>query len=145
VAVIAGIYVAIHFSYYAEDFLRESILGWTSKTNKIMGYILTFLGVVLLVIFIGKILTKMADIVALGLVNKILGGFFGVLKTALLFSFMFIFLDKIKKKIPFVSDKILEESVLFEPIKIISPTFFPSINEQSEDWKKVFEYKKASL
>ena len=82
VAVMSGIYIAIHFSYYTEDFLRESILGWNSRTNKIVGYIITFLGVVLLVIFTGKVLTKVADITALGLVNKLLGGLFGVLFTS---------------------------------------------------------------
>lgn len=143
VAVLLGIYVAIHFSYYAEDFLNDSILGWNSRTNKIVGYIVTFLGVVLLVIFTGKILTKIADITALGLVNKLLGGFFGLLKTALIFSFIFIFMDKIKTKIPFITEKVKEESVLYEPIKIIAPTIFPAIIEQPEDWKRVFDYKKA--
>jgi len=145
VAVMLGIYVAIHFSYYAEDFLSDSILGWSSRTNKIVGYIITFLGVVLLVIFIGKVLTKLADITALGLVNKLLGGFFGVLKTALIFSFIFVFMDKIKTKIPFLTEKVKEESVLYAPIKIISTTLFPSIIEQPEDWKRVFDYKKALL
>ncbi len=145
VAVMLGIYVAIHFSYYAEDFLSDSILGWNSRTNKIVGYIITFLGVVLLVIFTGKILTKMADITALGLVNKILGGLFGVLKTALIFSFIFVFMDKIKTKIPFLTEKMKEESVMYAPIKIIAPTIFPSVIEQPEDWKKVFDYKNALL
>ena len=145
IAVMLGIYVAIHFSYYAEEFLSDSILRWNSKTNKIVGYIITFLGVVLLVIFTGKILTKLADITALGLVNKILGGFFGVLKTALIFSFIFVFMDKIKTKIPFLTEKVKEESVLYAPIKIISTTLFPSIIEQPEDWKRVFDYKKALL
>ena len=145
VAVMLGIYVAIHFSYYAEDFLSESILGWNSRTNKIVGYFITFSGVVLLVIFTGKVLTKVADITALGLVNKFLGGLFGILKTALIFSFIFVFMDKIETKIPFLTEKVKEESVLYAPIKIISPSLFPSIIEQPEDWKRVFDYKKAVL
>lgn len=145
IAVMLGIYIAIHFSYYTEDFLRESTLGWNSKTNKIVSYIATFLGVVFLVIFIGKVLTKMLDIVALGLINKVLGGFFGLLKTALIFSIIFVFLDKIKAKIPFVSEKMIAESVLYTPIKIIAPTLFPSIIEQPNDWKKVFPTTEISI
>ncbi|MBG7610929.1 CvpA family protein [Polaribacter sp. BAL334] len=145
VAVLLGIYVAIHFSYYAEDFLRESILGWNSKTNKIVGYIITFLGVVMLVIFTGKILTKIADITALGLINKVLGGFFGLLKTALIFSIIFVFIDKINAKIPFLTEKVQEESILFGPIKIIAPTIFPSIIEQPNDWKIVFPDAEISI
>ena len=145
VAVLLGIFVAIHFSYYAEDFLRESILGWNSKTNKIVGYIITFLGVVMLVIFTGKILTKMADITALGLINKVLGGFFGFLKIALIFSIIFVFMDKINAKIPFLTEKVKEESIFFGPIKIIAPNIFPSIIEQPNDWKIVFPYAEISI
>ena len=145
VAVMSGIYIAIHFSYYTEDFLRESILGWNSRTNKILGYIITFLGVVLGVVLIGKILTKMADIVALGLINKVLGGFFGFLKTALIFSIIFVFIDKINAKIPFLTEKVQEESIFFGPIKIIAPTIFPSIIEQPNDWKIVFPDAEISI
>ena len=145
VAVLLGIFVAIHFSYYAEDFLRESILGWNSKANKIVGYIITFLGVVMLVIFTGKILTKMADITALGLINKVLGGFFGFLKIALIFSIIFVFMDKINAKIPFLTEKVKEESIFFGPIKIIAPNIFPSIIEQPNDWKIVFPDAEISI
>jgi len=145
IAVMLGIYMATHFSYYTEDFLRESTLTWNSKTTKIVAYIGTFLGVVFLVIFIGKVLTKILDIVALGLVNKLLGGFFGVLKIALIFSIIFIFADKIKAKIPFVSEEMITKSFLYKPIKIIAPTLFPAIIEQPNDWKKVLPNTEISI
>lgn len=145
VAVVAGIFCSIHFSYYTEDFLRESILDWNDKTNKIVAYIATFLFIVLVVIFIGKILTKLADITALGLVNKILGGFFSVLKLALIFSVIFFFLDRLKTKIPFLSQVTIEKSVLYEPIKSIVPTLFPSLVYEDEDGNKTFNFPDISL
>lgn len=145
VAIIAGIYVAIHFSYYAENFLTESILDWSEQTNKIAAYIITFLGVVLLVVFIGKILTKMADIVALGLVNKALGGVFSMLKIALIFSIIFVFLEKQKFKITFLSEETLESSVLYTPIKEIFPTFFPTFIDETMEEKSTFEIPNLSL
>lgn len=127
VAIVAGVYIAIHFSYQVEYFLNDSILKWSHQTNKIVAFAATFLGVVILVIFIGKILTKIADITSLGLLNKLLGGLFGVLKVALILSVIFMFFGKVNKTIPFIDQKTLDASLLYKPVKEIVPTIFPSV------------------
>ncbi len=76
---------------------------------------------------LGKILTKLADFAALGILNKILGGVFGALKIGLILSVIFIFFGKMNDTIPFVEKETLENSILFEPVKKIAPTIFPSI------------------
>ena len=48
---------------------------------------LTFLLVVVTVHLLAKLLEKMLDLVALGLVNKLAGALFGLLKFALVLSF----------------------------------------------------------
>lgn len=133
VAIIAGVYCAIHFSYQVEYFLNDSILKWSHQTNKIVAFAATFLAVVLLVIFIGKILTKLADITSLGLLNKLLGGLFGVLKSAFILSILFTFFAKINKTIPVVKQETLDASVLYEPVRQIVPTIFPSIIQKDKD------------
>lgn len=130
VALIAGVFCAIHFSYYAENFLNGSVLKWSHQTNKIVAFVVTFLFVVFAVIFVGKILTKLADITALGLLNKILGGLFSILKSALILSVIFLFFDKFNRTIPFVDKKMLDESILYYPIKSIVPTLFPAILDE---------------
>ena len=95
-----------------------------------MAFAVTFLGVVLAIVFIGKILTKLADITALGLINKILGAVFGSLKWALILSVLLLFFDKFNKTIPFVEKEMLDESVMFYPIKSIIPTLIPSIMDE---------------
>ncbi len=127
VAIVAGVFCAIHFSYYAENFLTSSVLEWSEQTNRIVAFAVTFLGVVLAVVFVGKILTKLADITALGLLNKILGAIFGVLKWAVLLSIIIMLFDKFNKTIPFVDKEMLETSVFYDPIKSIVPTLFPAI------------------
>lgn len=130
VAIIAGVFCAIHFSYYVEYFLNDSVLEWSHQTNKIVAFAVTFLAVVLLIIFLGKLLTKLADITSLGFLNKILGGIFAVLKSALILSVIFLFFDKFNKTIPFVSQKTLDESILYNSVRTIVPTLFPSIMDE---------------
>lgn len=127
VAIIAGVFCAIHFSYYAENALNNSVLEWSHQTNKIVAFVVTFLVVVLTIIFIGKLLTKLADITALGLLNKILGGIFGALKWSFILSVIFLLFDKFNSTIPFVDKKTLDESVFYGSVKSIVPTLFPAI------------------
>ncbi|EAQ42856.1 CvpA family protein [Polaribacter sp. MED152] len=130
VAIIAGVFCAIHYSYYIEYALNDSVLEWSHQTNKIVAFAVTFLAVVLAVIFVGKLLTKLADITALGLLNKILGAIFGALKWSFILSVIFLLFDKFNKTIPFVEEEMLEESVMFYPIKSIIPTLIPSIMDE---------------
>lgn len=144
-AIIAGIYVAIHFSFYTEDFLRENFLKWSEQTYAIVAYVVSFLGTVLVIVFAGKILTKMADITALGLINKFLGGLFSTLKIAIIFSIIFVFLDKQAIKIPFLSEEVFKTSVLHKPIKSIVPMFFPYFSSEDKTQKKTIDFPKISI
>lgn len=129
-AIVLGVFCAIHFSYYVEYALNDSVLDWSHQTNKIVAFAVTFLAVVLGVIFVGKLLTKLADITALGLLNKILGGVFGALKWSLILSVIFLLFDKFNKTIPFVDKKMLDNSVFYYPVKSMVPTLFPSIMDK---------------
>lgn len=131
VAIIAGVFCAIHFSYYVEYFLNDSVLEWSHQTNKIVAFVVTFLFVVFMIIFVGKVLTKLADITSLGLLNKILGGIFATLKSAVILSVIFLFFDKFNSSIPFVSKKTLDDSILYHPIESIVPTLFPAILDKN--------------
>src|SRR5210317_232205 len=85
VALVAGIYGAIHFSYFIGAYLSEYV-EWEEQYITITSFALTFALIVLAISLAGKALTKIADFAALGLVNKILGGVFGLLKFGLILS-----------------------------------------------------------
>lgn len=134
VAIIAGVYAAINYSQKLEFYLVNSTaVNWSDETNRIVAFSVTFLIVVLLIIFIGKILTKLADITALGLLNKISGGIFGALKIALILSVIFTFFGGINKTIPFVKQETLDASILFNSVKKIAPALFPAIIREGKD------------
>jgi membrane protein required for colicin V production len=134
VAIIAGVYVAIHYAHHIESYLVNSnTINWSDETNRIVAFASTFLVVVILIIVIGKVLTKIADITALGMLNKLLGGVFAILKVALILSVIFTFFGRINDTIPFLKQETLDESILYNPVKLIAPALFPSIIKEDKD------------
>ena len=126
VALIAGVYGAIHFSYFIADWLKDSV-SWDEKYISLAAFAATFIVIIVTISLLGKVLTKIADFASLGVLNKILGGVFGALKIGLILSVVFIFFGKMNDTIPFIEEETLNESVLFLPVKKIAPTVFPSI------------------
>lgn len=133
-ALILGVYGAIHFSYFMTDYLKESV-SWDEKYIAITAFAITFLIIVIVISLLGKILTKVANLVALGIINKIFGGVFGALKIAVILSVVFLFFQGITDKITFVKEKTIEESILYNPIKKIVPTIFPFITKEKIEEK----------
>ncbi|GAA3644376.1 CvpA family protein [Flavivirga jejuensis] len=132
VALIAGVYGAIHFSNFAGEFL-ESKVDWDEKTINIVAFAITFVIIVLAIALAGKALTKLANFAALGIINKLLGGVFGGLKIALILSVILIVFDKMNNAIPFAEEKNLEASVLYNPVKSLVPMILPSILTDEEE------------
>jgi membrane protein required for colicin V production len=133
-ALVLGVYGAIHFSNFAADLL-QSRFDWSEKTINITAFAITFVVIVLTISLAGKALTKIADFAALGIINKLLGGVFGALKIGLILSIILIVFDKMNRTLPFVDKSELEESVLYNPVKSLAPTIFPSIikSDSEED------------
>lgn len=126
VALVLGVYGAIHFSGFAAGFL-ESKVDWNEKTINIVAFAITFVIIVLAISLAGKALTKLADFAALGILNKLLGGVFGALKIGLILSVLLIVFNKLNNTLPFMEKEDLEESLLYEPVKSLAPLVFPNL------------------
>ncbi|WP_299126708.1 CvpA family protein [uncultured Winogradskyella sp.] len=126
VALVLGVYGAIHFSYFAAELL-ESRVDWNEKTINIVAFAITFVIIVLAISLAGKALTKLADFAALGIINKLAGGAFGALKIGLILSVLLIVFNKLNNTLPFMEKEDLEESVLYEPVKSLAPLVFPNL------------------
>ncbi|WP_353777415.1 CvpA family protein [Winogradskyella sp. 3972H.M.0a.05] len=132
-ALVLGVYGAIHFSNFAADFL-QSRTDWTEKTINITAFAITFVIIVLAISLAGKALTKLADFASLGILNKLLGGVFGAAKIGLILSVVLIVFDRMNNTLPFVDEEDVEDSVLYKPVKSIAPILFPSIiNSESSE------------
>ncbi len=135
VSLALGLYGAIHFSYFVADFLVDKF-EWSEKTIQIVAFAITFVIIVTVISLSGKLLTKIADKIALGVFNKILGALFGIMKLGLILSVVLIVFDRFNSSIlPLVKKEKLENSTLYTPVKNLAPLLFPSILER--EWEAV--------
>lgn len=135
VALVAGVYGAIHFSHYVSDKLSD-VVDWSEKYVNVAAFAITFFIIVLLVSLAGKAFTKLADFAALGILNKILGAAFGILKVGFILSVILIIFSHTNRNIEFVSQDKLNKSVLYAPIKGLATLIFPNIIKQEEELRE---------
>ena len=132
IALVAGVYGAIHFSNFAAEFLQTKT-EWSEQTINITAFAITFVIIVLAIGLAGKALTKLADFAALGIINKLAGGVFGALKIALIFSVVLNVFDKLNNTITLLDDDTKQESALYKPVKSLVPMIFPNILAPHKD------------
>ncbi len=126
IALIAGLFGAIHFSYIAGDYLHEH-MQWNERYINLAAFIITFIVIVLAVHVAGKFLTKVADFAMLGLLNKIAGGIFGTLKVAVILGALLIFFERVNSSVGLVKNENMDGSVLYEPVKEIGAFVFNAV------------------
>lgn len=126
VAFVAGIYGAVYFSYILSDFLASRV-SWNIQLVHLLAFAITFILIVFLISLAGKFLTTAVNLVALGIINKILGAGFGLIKIAFITSVFIMFLTAASEDINFVEEETLEHSKLYGPIKVMAPAIIPSI------------------
>ena len=80
---VLGVYVAIKYSSYTEGILVD-FLNISSRYISYIALAVTFVLVAIVVYIIGKLLTKLIDIISLGLINC-WGLFWGLLSILLLY------------------------------------------------------------
>lgn len=132
IALIAGVYGAIHFSHYAVNFISENS-EWEEKTVSIIAFAVTFIVIVLVIALAGQALTKLASFAALGIVNKLMGALFGALKMAVIVSVILNVFDSMNRTIPLTDEKSIEDSMLYQPVKSLVPLIFPPLLEKSRE------------
>ena len=80
VALVLGIYAGFHFSSFAAEWLNQQF-DWSTQTTEVGAFGMTFLGVVMGVHFIAKLLEKIVDLTALSMLNKLGGLALGLVQT----------------------------------------------------------------
>lgn len=132
IALIAGIYGAIHFSYFTGDYLSKN-WDWDERYMNIAAFVITFIAIVFIVHIAAKLLTKIASLAMLGLLNKIAGGIFGVVKVAVILGALLVFFERVNAKAGLFENETMQGSVLYEPIKEIGAFVFSHVLEKNND------------
>ena len=119
-----GIWGGIYFSDYAVNLIVEKV---DDKYIPITAFMLTFLAIVLVVYFLGKLLEKIIDIVQLKFINKLAGACFGLLKFGLIISVLLFITDRYNQRFNFLPENFSESSLIYKPLVDLPNVLIPAI------------------
>lgn len=127
-ALVLGIYGAIHFSGYVAEQLT-SYIDWDKRYVDLVSFGLTSVGIIFGVSLLGKMLTSLAKLVMLNGVNRMLGLLFGGLKLAVFSGVILIFLMKANALFGFIPSEIIEQSLLCDTLLGLGEWIFDYVPE----------------
>lgn len=131
VALIAGILGALLFSSTIGDILSTYFNFETIPPTGII-FALIFIVIIISINILAKLLTKVIKMAALGLINRIFGILFGGLKFAIMLSALLLLLDQFSFLFQYFDTIILEESILYDPIKNLGEILFEWLLDRKE-------------
>jgi len=127
-AIVLAIWCAFAFAGKLEPFMQKyfhfSELGHSVITF-VLSFIFVFLMVLVLVYASGHLVSKAADVTALGLINCLAGAAFGILANALILSVFVLLFNKVNDKKKYIETETLKNTHLYEPIGKVAPAIFP--------------------
>ncbi|NQX77489.1 CvpA family protein [Gilvibacter sp.] len=141
IGVVAGVFGAIYFSGYAGNWLENSF-DWEQKYINLSAFAITFLIIVVAIQMAGKVLTKVADFAALGILNKLLGAVFGGLKMVFILSVALMWFNNWGMSGFILTEDRKEDSILYANIEPIAPAILPDL---IEDAKQIIDDTKEDL
>lgn len=141
-ALVLGIWGAIRFSGFTASRLYE-MFDMQTEYLGLIAFILTFIGIVVLIHFLANAMDKLMKAVALGFVVRILGMVFAVIKTVLIMSIILVILETVNQRSHFLPEEKISESRLYRPVADFAPMLFPII--EGGDLRKSFDRFKREI
>ncbi|MDO5104397.1 CvpA family protein [Capnocytophaga sp.] len=117
-AIVLGIYGAIHFSFYVADLLNKYV-SLDKSGVEVISFAFTLILIMVAVMLLAKMITKMMESVSLGFFNRLCGGIFGVLKAAVIVGSMLLFLERTSQTFRWLPQDVIGQSFLYQPVKTI--------------------------
>jgi membrane protein required for colicin V production len=120
VALLLGIYAAVHFSNYLDSTLMEH-LHPSRKWLPILSFSITFLLVVIAVMLVAKLTEKLVDVVGMGFFNHFGGAALGLVKGVILISILIFMLSSLDHGGKWISEKHKKGSFFYSHVAQIFP------------------------
>ncbi|MDA3953919.1 MAG: CvpA family protein [Bacteroidales bacterium] len=141
-ALLLGILGAVMFSDFTSSLIIKKF-EVSGNYLPLISFAVTFIAIVIAVHLLAKMLNKLIDAIALGIVNRLLGVLFSVLKIGFIVSIILVLVNKVDNKYNFIPDETKENSLLYMPLSNFAPMIFPYLN--FEKMKEKFEEEKAEF
>lgn len=126
-ALLLGILGAVMFSDFTSGLIIKKF-EVSGNYLPIISFAVTFIVIVIAVHLLAKMLNKLVDAIALGIVNRLLGVLFSVLKIAFIASIILVLINKVDNKYNFIPDDTKENSLFYKPLSNFAPMIFPYLN-----------------
>jgi membrane protein required for colicin V production len=131
VALIVGILGALLFASTIGGLLSTYFDFDTIPPTGII-FALIFIVIIISINLLAKLLTNVIKMAALGLINRIFGSLFGGLKFAIVLSALLLLLNQFSFLFQYFDTRILEESILYDPIKNLGEILFEWLLDRKE-------------
>lgn len=146
-ALVLGIYGAIVFGDSARKFLENSY-NTDPQISLVLAFALVFIVIVIAVFIFGKVLEKIINLVALGMINKIFGLVFGGIKFLLILSGIVFILNGIPLTQNIIPVKWKSESILYPIVRSVVHKISPlldGVDFQYDLEKQIEQLKEKTL
>ena len=124
IGLLLGLYCAINYNSIIGKYLKE-LISLEENYIIIISFLITLIIVLIFLNLIAKSLTKLADAMALGLVNKIAGAFFGLIKFSIICIVFVLLFDKIILSVKMIDELTILNSIFYTYIRHINQELFP--------------------
>ena len=126
IALALAMWGAIKFHDLVSVWMNNT-MQWHSKYLPLFAFALIFIGVLLIVFGIAKLIERFVKAIALGFVNKLTGAVFGMLKFGLILSVLIFVLNAVQKSIRVIPAETKQGSLLYGPVGKIAPLVIPGL------------------
>jgi membrane protein required for colicin V production len=126
-ALLLGILGAVMFSDFTSSLIIKKF-EVSGQYLPIISFAVTFIVIVVAVHILAKLLNKLIDAIALGVVNRLFGVLFSMLKYAFIISIILVLINKADDKYHFIPEETKENSLLYKPLSNFAPLIFPYLN-----------------
>lgn len=116
-----GIWGAVQFSALTASWIGNKV---EEHYLPVVAFALTFIGIVIGIHFLARLIDRLIKAVALGIFNRIAGAAFGLAKFMVIISFLLIVLSRLNKNFGFLDEAMLHDSRLFYPLVFFAESMY---------------------
>ena len=109
---VLGTWAAVHFSAFV-----AGLIGIEGSSAMLVAFFITFIGVVILSHFVGKMGSGILKVMKLGWLDKLLGAVFGMLKCVCVLSVLLYYVTIIDQKGEILTPSAKQHSLLYKPVE----------------------------
>jgi membrane protein required for colicin V production len=135
-AIVLGVLCAMMFTDYFKVWL-SGFVSWQPATVKAVSFFIIFISVLIVVHLIANVLEKFVRAIALGILSRIGGAVFGVIKTAFILSFLMYIVARIESyDVTVIPKEPKKSSRMYVPIEKLAPNLLPFLREEKKEVEK---------